>query len=189
MRQSIAGLFALIFTLTASVPALARTCEGVNLPNSVTVDGTELVLNGMGIREATAFQVNVYVAGLYLEQRSNDAAAILASDTRKRITLRFVHEVERDDVVEAMRDGFRNNAPGTPAAKINQLIGWTSAMAVGNTMQFTYVPGRGTEFSVNGQVKGTIEGADFARSVFSLYIGRNPPNRGLRVGLLGGRCG
>ena len=33
----------------------------------------------------------------------------------------------------------------------------------------------------------TIDGADFGRAVFSLYIGRNPPNRGLRTGLLGGR--
>lgn len=189
MRKSVAGLLALLFSLTAVNPASARSCQGVNMPNSIQVDGTTLVLNGMGIREATVLQVNVYVAGLYLETASRDANAILASDTRKRIVLRFVHDVDRADVVEAMREGFRNNAPGTPQAKINQLTSWATAMTDGQTMQFTYIPGRGTEFSVNGQVKGTIEGADFARSVFSLYIGRNPPNRGLRTGLLGGRCG
>lgn len=189
MRKTMAGLLALLFTLSAATPAFARACQGVNMPNNITVDGTQLVLNGMGIREATVLQVNVYVAGLYLETASRDANAILASDTRKRIVLRFVHDVDRDDVVEAMREGFRNNAPGTSAAKINQLVGWATAMRDGQTMQFTYIPGTGTEFSVNGQVKGTIDGADFGRAVFSLYIGRNPPNRGLRTGLLGGRCG
>jgi len=189
MRKIIAGLLTMLFAASAATPAYARGCQGVNMPNTIQVDGTQLTLNGMGIREATVLQVNVYVAGLYVETPSRDANAILNSDTKKRIVLHFVHNIDRDQAVEAAREGFRNNAPNAPAAKVNQFVSYLSAMREGQVMQYTYIPGRGTEVVVNGQVKGTIEGADMGRAIFSLYIGRRPPNAGLRTGLLGGRCG
>lgn len=189
MKKLIAGLLAALFSVATAVPAYARQCADVRMPETVQVDGATLHLNGLGIREATVLQVNVYVAGLYVETTSRNASEILGSDTRKRIVMHFVHDVSRDDMAGAFREGFRNNAPGTDAAKINRLVGWAQAMSVGQVMSFTYIPGRGTEFVVNGTSRGVIEGADFARSVFSLYIGGHPPNRGLRTGLLGGRCG
>lgn len=189
MKKITAVLLAAMFVSVITSPAYARQCAGQRFPDTVEVDGTTLQLNGLGIREATVFQVNVYVAGLYVETTSRSAAEVLGSDTRKRIVLRFVHDVTREQMVEALRDGFQANAPGTSAAKINQLVGYAQAMSVGSTMSFTYIPGRGTEFAIGSSSRGTIEGADFGRAVFSLYIGGHPPNAGLRTGLLGGRCG
>jgi hypothetical protein len=194
MKKLVALALAFAFTVGATLSASAQvrnTCEGVTLPRTVTVDGTTLNLNGLGIREASAFQVDVYVAGLYLETASTNAEEILASDTRKRIVLRFVHDVERQKIVDAFTEGFQNNGGGAAglAARRTQLMGWMTDMVVGNTMTFTYVPGTGLTVNVNGSNKGTITGADFQRAFFALFIGPNPPNRGLKVGLLGGRCG
>ena len=66
-----------------ALPARARECEGVNMPDQVTVESAKLVLNGMGAREATVFNVNVYVAGLYLLKRSNDGDKICAAEEPK----------------------------------------------------------------------------------------------------------
>lgn len=188
MARIVALLVSALLVLT-SAPASARKCASVNAPDTVQVDGTTLRLNGMGIREATALQVDVYVAALYVEQTARDANAILGSDTRKQIVLRFVRDVERADIVEAFEEGFRNNAPRTPRAKVARLLSFVEDMRDGQVMTITYVPGRGTELRVGRRVKGTIDGADFARGVYSLFIGPRPPNTGLRVGLLGGRCG
>ncbi len=49
--------------------AFAAELAGVRMSDQVTVDGRTLSLNGLGLREATAFKVDVYVAGLYLEQK------------------------------------------------------------------------------------------------------------------------
>lgn len=189
MRNLIAALSAVALVLATASPAYARRCEGVSLPETISVDGTQLTLNGMGIREATVLQVNVYVAGLYVVTPSRSADEILGSDTTKRMVLHFVHEVSRAQVIEAFTEGFQRNAPGTPGNKINQLLGGATDMHEGDTMTFTYVPGRGTTLVVNGVTKATVEGADFGRAVMSLFIGRRPPNSGLRTGLLGGRCG
>jgi hypothetical protein len=42
---------------------------------------------------------------------------------------------------------------------------------------------------VKGRNRGTIEGEDFARTFFSIFVGNRPPNAGLRRGLIGGGCG
>jgi hypothetical protein len=52
-------------TLGISV-AHGKECKGVNFPDQAQVDGSNLVLNGLGLRHATAFKVNVYVAALYV---------------------------------------------------------------------------------------------------------------------------
>lgn len=189
MRKILAALSAFALVVTTATPAYARQCEGIRMPDTIQVEGTQLVLNGMGIREATVLQVNVYVAGLYVVTRSRNATEILDSDTTKRIVLDFVHDVSRDEVIDAFTQGFERNARGTPRAKINQLLAGATNMREGGNMTFTYVPGRGTTLVVNGVTKATVEGADFGRAVFSLFIGPRPPNPGLRTGLLGGRCG
>ena len=66
------GLLALLL-MAVSQPLLARECQGVNLPDQLQVSGKTLQLNGLGLREATIFKVRVYVAGLYLEQKSTDS--------------------------------------------------------------------------------------------------------------------
>jgi len=55
----------LLFSLFVSITQ-AADLDGVTLPDTMQLDGSELVLNGMGTRKATMFKVKVYVMGLYL---------------------------------------------------------------------------------------------------------------------------
>jgi hypothetical protein len=41
---------------------------------------------------------------------------------------------------------------------------------------------------VNGAGGNAIEGADFATTLLSIWIGREPPNEDIKSGLLGGKC-
>ncbi|MEM9191323.1 MAG: chalcone isomerase family protein [Myxococcota bacterium] len=186
MKQLIPFLLALVLTALVAAPARARECGGVTMPNAVTVDGTRLTLNGMGIREATMFNVDVYVAGLYVESRSRNGSTIANSDTRRRLVLEFVREVDRSDITDAFSEGFGGGAG--LAAKIRQLNGWMTAAREGTRFTFTYVPGTGLEVKVGNRVRGTIEGADFATAFFNIWLGSDPPNAGLKSGLLGASC-
>jgi hypothetical protein len=160
------------------------------MPDTVAVAGKTLILNGLGIRQATVFKVDVYVAGLYLSQRSSDPAAILRANEPKRIHLVPVRDVDRGQIVEAMKEGFEKNVPAQVAglrAKIEQFTAWLPDFRKGTSATLTYLPSRGVEVAVNGVVKGTIEGSDFSAALFSLWIGPNPPNASLKQGLLGGK--
>src|SRR3954469_4057527 len=82
-------------------PACERSCADVVLPSAIVLDGKKLCLNGMGVREATVFNVDVYVAGLYLEHRGGEGEAIARSAQPKVMRLRLVRDVDRGEMGEA----------------------------------------------------------------------------------------
>lgn len=179
---------AFISSLVLASFAYPMQKDGVSYPDRLTVDGVDLVLNGLGTREATIFQVNVYVAALYLENPGSDGQAICRSEETRRLVLHFVRDVDESDIASAWAEGFMKNAGDDLPAyeeRVNTLNSWMSGMSEGDRMMFTYVPGDGLEVSVRGTVMGTIEGSDFASVFFSIWLGEHPPNGGLRDGLLG----
>lgn len=57
-------------------------------------------------------------------------------------------------------------------------------MKPGDCYGLTYTPGVGTELALNGVVKGTVEGADFAAAYFAIWLGPNPVNEALKLRLV-----
>ena len=86
----------LLLTFLALAPAQARKLAGVEMPDTAVVDGATLKLNGMGLRAATALRIKAYVGGLYLEQPSSDAATVIDSQQRKRVTMKFLRDIDRE---------------------------------------------------------------------------------------------
>ena len=171
--------------------ASAKECKGVAFPEQIQVTGSPLKLNGLGLRQATVMKLNVYVAALYVANASTDANAILASTTPKALVLHFLRNVGGADLNKAWEEGFATNAKDRlPALKerIEKLKGWMADMKTGQRLTFTHRPGAGIEVDVNGAVKGTVEGDDFAVAFLSIWLGVQPPNPGLKAGLLGGAC-
>jgi hypothetical protein len=62
-------------------------------------------------------------------------------------------------------------------------------MKSGQRLRFVHRPGEGIQVDGDRTNKGVIAGDDFARALFSIWLGSRPPNTGLKAGLLGGKCG
>lgn len=181
------ALLSMVFIMTA-MSAHAMEMNGIEYPNAIAVNGVDLVLNGLGKREATIFKVDVYIAALYLENPDTDGYAICESEETKRLILHFVRDVSGGDIGNAWAEGFMKNSGDDITiyeSRIATLNSWMVEMNDGERMMFTYIPGTGLEISVKGTVMGTIEGSDFASVFFSIWLGDDPPNGGLRDGLLG----
>ncbi len=168
------------------VPAVAfgSTREGVSMKDSDKVGKTKVVLNGMGIRQATVFNVNVYVAGLYLEAKTKDPGEV-TKDGAKKILFHFVRDVDLDDLQDAFEAGFDKNGGGSMGARVKKLNAMMQDMKEGQRMSLSYEPGVGTTVFVLGKKKGVIEGADFAKVLFTIFVGPKAPNKLLRDGMLG----
>jgi long-chain acyl-CoA synthetase len=172
-------------------PARAAECIRVDMPDSVSVGGETLTLNGLGVRKATIFSVKVYVAGLYLAAKSGDGGAIVSGDQPRHLVLRFVRDVDVGDIREAWQEGFEKNAAAKLAdlqARIDAMKALMSDFKEGDSLTFSYRPAAGTAILVNGDGKGTIEGSDFASALIAIWLA-DPPNQSLKDGLLGGGCG
>ena len=103
------------------------------------------MLNGLGLR--TKFMVKVYVAGLYLEQKSSDPGAIIKRrDAPKRIVMQFLHGASKNQMADAFKESFNDNSPDamkTMKTDIDQLLNALEPVKVGDQMVTTYVPGTG----------------------------------------------
>src|SRR2546428_6400950 len=120
-----------LLTLSVAAQATAGDLAGVTLPDQIQVDSRTLVLNGMGLREATFLKVDVYVAGLYLETKSSDPGAIIHSDQAKRLVMKFVRAVGRKDLVKAWDESFEESAGAALPAPQDRVAALDSYMSHG----------------------------------------------------------
>jgi hypothetical protein len=186
MRKTFLSLSIALLFLASIETLYAASVAGANLPETAEVGGKPLVLNGMGLR--TEFMVKVYVAGLYLEQKSPDADAIIKSEAPKRLVMQFLHDASKKQMTDAFSESFNDNSPEagtTLKADIVRFLGALEALKVGDQMVFTYLPATGTTVVINGKEKLNVAGHAFGQALFSVWLGPKPPTANLKKGILG----
>jgi long-chain acyl-CoA synthetase len=179
---------ALIMLLVAGA-AIAAEVGGVKLDDKISLAGQELFLNGAGIRTRAIFKV--YVASLYVPQKTADPAGVLAKGPR-RIQLNLLRTLSADQLADALNDGLAEaNSPAELAAvkpQADQLLGIMKAfkeVKEKDVITLDFVDGA-TKVGWNGENKGTITGEPFNRALSRIWIGDKPVQTDLKKALLGG---
>lgn len=166
----------------------AGSLGGVTMPETMTVAGEKLQLNGMGLRKK--LWIKVYVGGLYLQQPSSSPQVVATSDQVKRMRMRFLTDrATREKLSDAWYEGFAANCGADArrlSSEIDRFVGWFGDMSDGDVVDITYVPGTGTTVAVNGAEEGTIPGEAFADALFMVWVGPEPPSGDFKEGILGG---
>jgi hypothetical protein len=180
--------FILAAALTlAAAQAGAATLAGVTIPDTASVNGHNLVLNGAGLRKKLF--IKVYTGALYLPAKQANAAAILSADAPRRMVMHFVFGVDKGKIAEAWTEGLEANTPNAAAeVKTNfaTLSSWMGDMKDGQEIVLTYVPGTGTTVQVAGAMKGTLPGKATADAILATWIGPKPgPGDDFKKAVLG----
>ena len=173
--------------MVISVAAAAAVLNGVTFPNTATLDGTELRLNGIALRTYSWMRISIYVAGLYLERPTHEAEAILDAPEKKLLVLQFVHDVSANQSRTSWLQGFEANCRPPcylASADVERFLAAVPAMRAGDRSTFAFTPA-GLSITVNGRTIGTIPDRLFARAILSTFIGANPPTARLKRELLG----
>lgn len=188
MKKLLLIAVAALGTYTASAQ---MTVEGVLVEKNITVDGKELTLNGAGLREKFIF--DLYVGGLYTTTKSNNANLLVNSDLPMALTLDIVSKlVTQENMVESITEGFQNSVSKTERKKlqprIDKFIGlFNEEIVNGNQFTIAHIPGKGVMAYKNGKLLGTIEGLDFKKALFGIWLGDSPADNNLKKGLLGSK--
>lgn len=179
-----------LFSLCLMVESQAQqTINGVSLPAKLKTATSELNYNGGGVRKKAFFKV--YVLGLYLTDKSKDAAAILKSNSEMAVRLQITSSVvNSENMSEAIKEGFTKSTNGnlTPIkGKIDEFIGLFSKEPIKEKDVFilNYVPNVGVKTFKNGKLLATIAGEDFKNALFGIWIGANPIDAALKTALIG----
>jgi hypothetical protein len=164
--------------------ALAGELAGATLPDTLKSGEMTLKLNGLGLRKKGMFKV--YVGGLYLESPSKDAGAILATDQAKAIRMHFLRDLKKTQLVESFQEGFEANAKDKAEQKaaFDKMLALVPDVKEGDTLTFTYLPGKGTTLQVGDKELSVSAGKGFGDAVFSIWLGPKPPSEDLKKGML-----
>jgi len=174
-----------LLVLAMVPPARAATLAGVEMPDTVTVDGSTLVLNGIGLRQVAIVRVKAYVGALYLEQKSSDPKTVIESKQLKRVTLSFLRDIDGAQLASGWADSLRKVGGKEMEPAIGKFTSLIGDVKNGERMSFTSRPGAGVEVAVRDQVKGTVPGDEFSRTLFTVWFGPKPGDENLKRGMLG----
>jgi hypothetical protein len=165
-----------------------KKVSGVSLPASEQFGKYELNLNGAGVREK--FWIDLYVGALYLSNPSSDGNQVLNADEAMAVKLHIVSKlISSEKMIDAVREGFENSTNDNTKpieSKIEKFIGFfEDEITKGDIFDITYQPGKGVVAYKNGKEKGIIEGMEFKKALFGIWLSNNPADDDLKEGMLG----
>jgi hypothetical protein len=166
--------------------------EGVKFEPGIMLGGSSLQLNGAGLRKRAIFKV--YAAGLYVPQKSNAAATLLAQKGPRRVQIGMLRDVDADTFASSLNEGLRNNlteaqyaALKAQAEALTATLKSAGEAKKGDAIFFEFLPDSGTRVVVNGKPIGTpIPGEEFFTAVLRIWLGEKPADADLKKALLGG---
>ena len=184
-KQIITFLVLIATTLTVSAQ---KTVSGVKVDEKLSLEGQSLVLNGAGTREK--MWIDLYVGSLYLPKKSSSAKDIMDSKDAGAIKLNIISGmITSDKMISAINEGFENSTGKKTAllkAKIDKFKGFfKEEIKKGDVFTIINVPNEGVVVYKNGVKKGTIEGHDFKKALFGIWLCDKPADKDLKDEMLG----
>lgn len=186
-RQLIFFLFsAVIGTWFPTFGAADVQVDSVRFARTVAVHDRQLHLEGAGLLKVMVF-IKAYAGALYLPESTPSTDAL--GPVAKQLVLEYYQSIAGQDFASATRKKIMDNVSAAELESLNPRIERLAAMyrdvKPGDRYALTYIPGKGTLLSLNGEPLGSISGDDFARAVFSIWLGANPIDKTFRDRLLG----
>ncbi len=191
MRTVLLALIAAAALATQGARADNVEVDGVKYETSVNVAGQALLLNGAATKRNKQGARN-FAVGLYLNTSAKSADAVLAAPGAKRISFKFLKEVNADALrfltmsVEANmnRTDFARTFVGV--MRLGALLGAHPHFNEGDSFTLDYQPGKGTVFMLNGKPQGEpVTEPEFFKAMLLVWLGAKPVDPKMKTGLLG----
>ena len=179
------SLTAFFFLLNGSFGQ--KMIEGVEFSNQMTINNSEVQLNGGGLREKY-FTLDLYVGALYLKESSSDAEKIIMSDQEMGIRIVIVSSmVTRERFIDALEDGFKNTTAGKSSPE--QIAQFKTFLKdpfkEGDEILLNYHKADAVYLYKNGQKRGAFKGLEFKQALFGIWLGGKPADSSLKDDMLG----
>lgn len=181
-------LTTLLLSLFIAVPSQALTIKGVDVKETMSLDNQELVLNGAGVR--TKWFVDGYIAALYLAEKTTDAEAVIEADEPMAVSLIITSNmITPKRMSDSTRDGFVSSTGGNiePIAdEVDMLISaFKDSVEEGDVFNLVYKPETGVTVYRNGEEKTRVEGLEFKKALFGIWISERGIQKKLRQQMMG----
>lgn len=186
--KKLTGLF-LGFMLTAM--AGAAEVGGIKLADKISLFGSDLVLNGAGIRGNPT--MDIYVGALYVLKKQTSLSGVFAANAPRRVQMALLIDASAEQLIPSFVGGLSKNHSKAEMedmkAQVEQLVSIIRGVKQVNSGQalfFDFIPGTGTVVSLDGAAQGTIAGDAFNHALLKIWLGEQPASDTLKKAMLGG---
>jgi hypothetical protein len=134
-------------------------------------------LTGEGTRVKTVVfvDVNVYKIAHFMKElpQGKSKKAVIEADVDKKFQWTMLRDVDHEKVVTTLKDAFAMNGY-TDSGKISKFVGAFSAeLKEKSKVSIVYdAAKKATTVTVAGGGTATVEGADFMKAVWSIWLGK-----------------
>jgi hypothetical protein len=150
---------------------------------------------GVRVKAITIIKVKVYAVGLYVADAalSGPLASfkgklsspdfyreLVWGDFPKEVRLRFVRDVDRKRIQEAMRESLA----GADAKWLDPFIGYFEEVKEGQECVLRWAPGGTLQTTYAGAARPPIPDKTFTAAVFGIYLGEKPVQPDLKRDLV-----
>jgi len=194
VHRSACGVLAFLAWM-AAIPGISAS-TGTGTDGTHVVDGVAFTRSYVGeglslrLRNAALLRYKVffrgYVVGLYLPEGTDPAAAL--GEVPKRLEFHYFWEIPGPAFGKAGEEIIARNVAAATLANLRGRLDRINRayrdVKPGDRYALTYLPGKGTELSLNGSPLLVVEGDDFAAAYFSIWLGEKPIDAGLKNELL-----
>ncbi len=130
---------------------------------------------GVRVKTVVVVDVDVYEISHYMKElpASKSKQAIIDAETGKKIVLKMLRDVDKDKMIQALRDAYALNGY-TDRAKIDQAMGVVTGELKENTkVTIQYDPAaKMTSVRVAGGGSASIPGVDFMKATWSIWFAK-----------------
>jgi hypothetical protein len=185
-------LLILLFALSMIVPAMAQDIAEPKSGTKFAAKDGDTSLLGVGLRTKTFAKVKVYAIGLYVADAEIAAPMkgkagtpelyrqLVAGDFKKKVVMKFLRNVSKDQIQEAFRDSLKGSG-----GKTDEWIAYFNDIHSGQECVIGWTPGVGLETRVAGADKPAINDKALASSIFAIWLGDKPIQDDLKKDLAG----
>lgn len=181
----------LICLITSPIIFAQYEVKGVKIPAKIKVNEVNLELKGAGVR--TFLWMNMYVGGIYLQEDQSITQQLIEKDQDMALRLQIMSSlVSNKRIIEALEEGFAKGAENgleSLQSRIDQLVGFfDEEIKPGDSIELIYKKSSQSFTYVynNGNLLGKIEGFDFKKALFSIWISDDPADEKMKQQILDG---
>ncbi len=159
--------------------------SGIDMPDAMMQNN--LILNGAGVR--SKFFFDLYVGGLYLKEKSQNATNIINSNMPMAIKLHITSSlISSKKMQDATMEGFENSTDNKMEPiknEIDQFINvFKKEIKDGDIYDFIYKNNKVSIYK-NTKLITTIKGLKFKKALFGIWLCNKPAQESLKKKMLG----
>ncbi len=191
LKNVTGALLLLLIAIPLTALAITEPDTETVYEDAITVNGTDMVVTGVALREKTFLKVDVYTIVSYVKKGvslgEDKAAGLLNLEEPKMLQMDLTRGFSNKKLKNAFSEVIEDNYDDMSAFQSDMdtfLAYFTADAEEGDRIIFGFCPAEGLKTSLNGTELGVIDNVAFMKALWTVWFGAKPANEDMRDNLV-----